>query len=173
MKWSIFREGKGLWRVLSTQRFSRRNVRIFKRENWIWLTLSCVIFILIMESSWIHCHVRKLLRNNTLCKHYTINTRQRYMKILQHQLFQQLCKQSWMTSRSALFRNPTLTLSGVRKCWRYDKFRLMIGEETNEIQENWWKLRLQDTKRWNINAWMRLNACDYLNCFCVGSPSVS
>ena len=41
-----------------------------------------------------------------------------------------------MTSRSALFRNLTLTLSGARKYWRYDKFRLMIGEETNEIKEN-------------------------------------
>ena len=57
-------------------RFSWRNVRIFKRENWIWLTLSCVIFILIMESSWIHCHVRKLLRNNTLCKEHTAYNKQ-------------------------------------------------------------------------------------------------
>ena len=41
-----------------------------------------------------------------------------------------------MTSRSALFRNLTLTLSGARKRWRYDEFRLMIGEDTNGIEEN-------------------------------------
>ena len=57
-------------------------------------------------------------------------------KILYNQLFQQVCKQGYMTSRSALFRNLSLNLSGAHKCWRYDKFRLMIGEETNEIQEN-------------------------------------
>ena len=51
-----------------------------------------------------------------------------------------------MTSRSALFRNLTLKLSGAEKCWRYDQFRLMIGEETNEIKENGCKLRVQDTQ---------------------------
>ena len=71
----VLREGKWLCRVFSTQRFSWRNVRIFRRENWLWLTISCVIFILIMETLWIHCHVRKLFRKNTLCNQYTINKR--------------------------------------------------------------------------------------------------
>ena len=62
----VFRDGKWLCRVLSTQRFSWRNVRIFRRENWLLLTSSGVIFIWIMETLWIHCHVRKLLRKNTL-----------------------------------------------------------------------------------------------------------
>ena len=71
----VLREGKWLCRVFSTQRFSWRNLRIFRRENWLWLTISCVIFILIMETLWIHCHVRKLFRKNTLCNQYTINKR--------------------------------------------------------------------------------------------------
>ena len=71
----VFREGKWLCRVLSTQRFSWRNVRIFRRENWFLLTSSGVIFIWIMETLWIHCHVRKLLRKNALCNQYTVNKR--------------------------------------------------------------------------------------------------
>ena len=71
----VFRDGKWLCRVLSTQRFSWRNVRIFRRENWLLLTSSGVILIWIMETLWIHCHVRKLLRKNTLCNQYTVNKR--------------------------------------------------------------------------------------------------
>ena len=71
----VLREGKWLCRVFSTQRFSWRNVRIFRRENWLLLTSSGVIFIWIMETLWIHCHVRKLLRKHTLCNQYTVNKR--------------------------------------------------------------------------------------------------
>ena len=71
----VFRDGKWLCRVLSTQRFSWRNVRIFRRENWLLLTSSGVILIWIMETLWIHCHVRKLLRKNALCNQYIVNKR--------------------------------------------------------------------------------------------------
>ena len=71
----VFRDGKWLCRVLSTQRFSWRNVRIFRRENWLLLTSSGVILIWIMETLWIHCHVRKLLRKNELCNQYIVNKR--------------------------------------------------------------------------------------------------
>ena len=45
--------------------------------------------------------------------------------------------------------------------------------KTNEIKENGWKLRVQDTKRWNKNAWVRTSAYDYLKRFGVDSSSAS
>ena len=91
-----------------------------------------------METLGVHCRVRKLLRNKTLCKDHTTYNKQTSTshKMLQNQLLQHVCKQGEMTSRSALYQTLTLKLSSAQKCWRYVQFRLMIGEETNEIQEN-------------------------------------
>ena len=46
-----------------------------------------------------------------------------------------------MTSRLGLYQTLTLKLSSsAQKCWRYVQFRLMIGEETNEIKRTWVKI---------------------------------
>ena len=71
----VFREGQWLCRVLSTQRFSWRTCGFSDEKIDFLLTSPGVIFIWIMETSWIHCHVRKLLRKNTLCNQYTVNKR--------------------------------------------------------------------------------------------------
>ena len=71
----VFRERKWLCRYSVHKAFRGQTCWFSDEKIDFLLTSSGVIFIWIMETSWIHCHVRKLLRKNTLCNQYTVNKR--------------------------------------------------------------------------------------------------
>ena len=71
----VFRERKWLCRYSVHKDFRGQTCWFSDEKIDFLLTSSGVIFIWIMETSWIHCHVRKLLRKNTLCNQYTVNKR--------------------------------------------------------------------------------------------------
>ena len=71
----VFRERKSLCRYSVHKDFRGQTCWFSDEKIDFLLTSSGVIFIWIVETSWIHCHVRKLLRKNTLCNQYTVNKR--------------------------------------------------------------------------------------------------
>ena len=71
----VFRDRKWLCRYSVHKDFRGQTCWFSDEKIDFLLTSSGVIFIWIMETSWIHCHVRKLLRKNTLCNQYTVNKR--------------------------------------------------------------------------------------------------
>ncbi len=75
MKWSFSEKDNGFVGYSVHRDFRGERADFQTRKLTLVDNLMCNIHFWIMETLWIHCHVRKLFRKNTLCNQYTINKR--------------------------------------------------------------------------------------------------